>query len=190
MAVDINQLLNKIATPGDVAAAGIGFVLGLPLDYFLLHLAVPPGVVSGYSALGLFSLKKAADAFFERLRKSSEASKVRIVEEIETRELLEQKEKDREALQKGFYLRVYRLKSFFEEEKLPQNLELVVTLDKMHNAEILSDEEFDEALRRVIGNYRNLKFALSASELPTRLELPAYVENEETDLARTDSEDD
>lgn len=189
--MDINQLLNKIATPGDVAAAGIGFVLGLPIDFFLLHLAVPPGVVSGYSALGLFSLKKAADAFLERLRKSNESSKLRMVEEEETKELMEQKEKELKALREGLSMRVYRLKSFFEDEKLPQNVELVEKLSKMHNADILSDEEFDESLKRVIANYRNLKFALSANELPARLELPpAHIDNEESDSAATDSEDD
>lgn len=61
----------------------------------------------------------------------------------------------------------------------------------MHNADILSDEEFDESLKRVIANYRNLKFALSANELPARLGLPpANIDHEESDSAATDSEDD
>ena len=38
--MDINELLNKIATPGDVAAAGIGFDLGLPLVYVYKWLGV------------------------------------------------------------------------------------------------------------------------------------------------------
>jgi hypothetical protein len=189
--VDVNQLLNKIATPGDVAAAGIGFVLGLPLDYFFLHLAVPPGVVSGYSALGLFSLKKAAEALYEGAKKRRDAYEVQVVEERDTEKLREQKQKELEALRNGFTMRVYSLKRFFEDEKLPQNLELVVKLDKMHTADILSDLEFDESLRRVIADYRNRRFALTAKEFPTRLELPpANVEDEETDLVRTESEDD
>ena len=66
--MDIKDLLNKIATPGDAAAAGIGFVVGLPVDFFLFHMAVPPGVVSAYTAVGAFSLKKGADAFFASMR--------------------------------------------------------------------------------------------------------------------------
>jgi heme oxygenase len=68
---------------------------------------------------------------------------------------------------------------------------LVEKLNKMHHADILSDEEFDKSLKRVIAHYRNLKFALSANELPTRLALPpAQSDNEESDLATTDAEDD
>jgi hypothetical protein len=58
-------------------------------------------VVSGYSALGLFSLKKAADAFLERRRKSYEACRLRMVEEEKAKQLMEQKEKDGRLLKKG-----------------------------------------------------------------------------------------
>jgi hypothetical protein len=88
-------------------------------------------------------------------------------------------------------MRVYSLKRFFEDEELPQNVELVEKLNKMHNADILSDEEFDRSLKKVISDYRNLRFALSANELPARLGLPpTHIDNEESDSAATASEDD
>ena len=60
--MDAKELLEKIATPGDAAAAGIGFAFGLPIDYFFLYMGVPPGTVSGYSAVAAWSLKKTVEA--------------------------------------------------------------------------------------------------------------------------------
>jgi hypothetical protein len=67
------NLLKHIASPGDAAAAGIGFSIGLPIDYFLFHMGVPPGTVSGYSAVAVWSLKKTLDAWLGTKQKRKEA---------------------------------------------------------------------------------------------------------------------
>lgn len=148
--MDINELLNKIATPGDVAAAGIGFVLGLPLDYFLFHMAVSPGIVSGYTAVATFSLKKVADAYIERRRALWETIQQEEIREKESKELTERKQKELEAQRQELSVKVWRLKSFFKEEALPETTELVTKLDKMHDAHILSDEEFESSLQQIM----------------------------------------
>jgi len=65
-AVDAKDLLKLIATPGDAAAVTLGFVVGLPIDYFLLHMGVPSLTVSGYAAATAFGLKKSAEATFSK----------------------------------------------------------------------------------------------------------------------------
>jgi hypothetical protein len=171
--MDLNQLLNKIATPGDVAAAGIGFVLGLPLDYFLLHMAVPPGVVSGYSALGVFSLKKAVEAFLERFKKSQEAFRLERAHERESKELEEQRLQEAKELHERLNTKRWSVQSFFEQAKLPETAELIGKLYDMQRAEILTDEELDKLLKRIVESYRNALFERSTINLPARLELPA-----------------
>lgn len=60
----------------------------------------------------------------------------------------------------------------------------------MHTSDILSDEEVDLSLRKLIEDYRNLKCARIANELPQRLELPpAEIEDEEAESDNTDSLD-
>jgi hypothetical protein len=61
----IKELLEKIATPGDAAALALGFVLGAPVDYFLLHMGVPVGSVSPYTIASVFFLKKSFDIAYK-----------------------------------------------------------------------------------------------------------------------------
>jgi hypothetical protein len=175
--MDIKDLLNKIATPGDAAAAGIGFVLGLPVDFFLLHMAVPPGVVSAYTAIGAFSLKKGADAYIASLRQSRAAWRERLEREREAKELSESKEKEAKELHEKLSSKRWRLESFFEKEN-PETAKLIEELYDMRTSEIISDEELDRSLKQVIEKYRHHRF-LKATQTFSRLELPpASFENE------------
>jgi hypothetical protein len=60
---DLKDLKDKVATPGDAAAAGLGYALGYAADVFLFPLGVPPGTVAAVSSVGTWGVKKAVDAF-------------------------------------------------------------------------------------------------------------------------------
>jgi hypothetical protein len=84
--MNAEEMLKKIATKGDIAAAGLGFVAGWPVDYVLLHMGVPPGTVSGYCAVGAFSLKKGVESWLDaRRKKRAENNQI----DAKQRELLE-----------------------------------------------------------------------------------------------------
>lgn len=59
--MDAKELLALISTPGDAVAVAFGFVVGAPVDYFLLHMGVPLGTVSAYTMATAFFLKKSFD---------------------------------------------------------------------------------------------------------------------------------
>ncbi len=170
--MDIKELLNKIATPGDVAAAGIGFVLGLPVDFFLFHMAVPPGIVSGYTAVGVFSLKKGADAFLASVRNRRAVLDAEWAREKEAKELTERQEKESKELHERIIHKRWRLKSFFDKENQAETAELVQELYDMNDSEIISDEELERSLQQLIERYRHDRFVRATVNFSTRLELP------------------
>jgi hypothetical protein len=69
--------LKNLHTRGDVAAASIGFGLGLVVDYALLHVGVPPGSAALTGAVMAVGLKNGAQGRWEarrewkRLRKTA-----------------------------------------------------------------------------------------------------------------------
>lgn len=140
--MDAKELLSKIATPGDAAAAGIGFAAGLPLDYFLLHMGVPPGIVSGYCAVGAYSLKKSADAFLESRKKRKEARH----QELSV-------EKERDTARKELEERYEGLYVYLKEENRLELLELLKKRRKQWEHKILSDQAFDASLKQIIEKY-------------------------------------
>jgi hypothetical protein len=56
--------VKQIATPGDAAAFLLGGAAGLPIDFFLMHMGVPFGVVSVATSAFALGLKKTADSLF------------------------------------------------------------------------------------------------------------------------------
>lgn len=62
----LKELLEKISTPGDVAASAIGYALGFAADVFLFPGGVTSGTVAAVSAVGALGIKKAIDARISR----------------------------------------------------------------------------------------------------------------------------
>jgi hypothetical protein len=126
--MEATEILKKIATPGDAAAAGIGFVLGLPIDYVLLHSAIPVGTISGYSAVAAWSLKKAIQGMYGEWRHSRTSAA---------------------SLRK----RADRLKDFLESHTDPDESAQLATYRSLWESKLMTDEEFGLSLQKLVHPY-------------------------------------
>jgi hypothetical protein len=133
------ELLSKIATPGDAAAAGAGFAAGLPIDYFLLHMGMPPGIVSGYCAVAAYSVKKSADAYLERRRRNREAKQQKLGPQIASAAFHGELEKRFEGLSK-----------YLKEESKPELLDSLEKKYKQWRYQIISDQVFEDSVKQII----------------------------------------
>lgn len=61
--MEVKELLDKISTAGDVAAAAIGYAAGFVADTYYFPGGLPPGTVAAVTAVGVVGIKKAFDAF-------------------------------------------------------------------------------------------------------------------------------
>lgn len=133
--MEAKELLSKIATRGDAAAAGIGFVLGLPIDYLLLHAAIPPGVASGYSAVAVWSLKNAIQSAFGAQKKARTEHDQR---------------KRRETSKGSLEERANRLKQFLEKQNNEEDLDTLERYRDLWDMKLISDADFESCLHSMV----------------------------------------
>ena len=69
--MDAKELLALISSPADAAIVSFGFIVGAPVDRYLLHMSVPLGTVSAYTVAAAFCLKKVFDLAQERKKKAA-----------------------------------------------------------------------------------------------------------------------
>lgn len=60
----IEELLNKVTEPADLAIFLLGFSVGFIIDGVYFSGGVPSGTIAGIIAIGLLGLKKGVDAYF------------------------------------------------------------------------------------------------------------------------------
>lgn len=60
--MEVKELLDKISTAGDVAAAALGYAAGFVADTYYFPGGLPPGTVAAVTAVGVVGIKKACDA--------------------------------------------------------------------------------------------------------------------------------
>lgn len=59
----VEELINKVSSPGDVATTLLGCAIGLAVDIFLLHTSVPVGYMTFLGLSVALGLKKFVDAW-------------------------------------------------------------------------------------------------------------------------------
>ncbi|HXM41555.1 MAG TPA: hypothetical protein VN924_09900 [Bryobacteraceae bacterium] len=167
--MDAKELLEKIATPGDAAAAGIGFVVGLPIDYFLLHMGVPPGTVSGYTAVAGWSLKKPIDAGLKsrRNRRESLGAEERARNDAKSEE--EAKRLTQEERRHQLSEQSENLVRYLTEEGRQDLLDPFTTRLKLWRYKLLDDESFERAISGTVSQCQIRVQGSRAPRLPEAL---------------------
>jgi len=68
--MDLKELLSSLSSPGDLAAASLGYASGFVIDVFFFPEGLGPGTVAGVTAIGTLGAKKSVEALTPKLTSS------------------------------------------------------------------------------------------------------------------------
>jgi len=179
--MEAKDLLEKIATPGDAAAAGLGFAAGLPIDYFLLGMGVPPGTVSAYSAVAVWSVKKTFESILKARRERREALAAERREALaaEGRAMLDAPSNGAPS-KESLKFRYHNLEAYLDGAKKFRILEATRRVHELWRLQLLTNVAFEAAMDSALSQLMQ--------EEEKRSQLAQSIEQMEIELARAEAE--
>jgi hypothetical protein len=140
--MDLDGLLKRITSKGDVAAAGLGTVLGYLLDLKLAITGLPPGTASVLGATAALSVKNGVEAFSDRIKSRSEQNRAA---ELRRNELERAAEAVKQlVIDERWMRRIEESKRQFELDHI------------LWTRRLITDEEFQASIKQFTSHYRNL----------------------------------
>ncbi len=145
----IKEVINKISSPGDVAAALLGGAAGLAIDIFALHLGIPPGYMTFLGLSTALGGKKAVDAWIQ----SQNEKALTREQHLETIVLAERTQKQLQSGSSDLKERADKLYELIKEEGNEELLHRFEKLYKLWQDGLTSNEKFDKKLENFINEF-------------------------------------